>query len=120
MKPFFLTLAVILPLLFLLSMFALWHQYLAVTALMRARDAGVLTKPAEQIGKAVLALGYLADFLVNVVVCTVLFLELPREWVVTARVSRHKKSGTGYRQALATWVCVNLLDPFDPSGCHCK
>jgi hypothetical protein len=113
-------LLLIVLLAFPVSMFSLWIQYLAVTALMRARDVGGLTKPAEFIGKIVLALGYLSDFLVNLVVCTVLFLELPREWVVTARVSRHKKSGTGYRQALATWVCLNLLDPFDPSGCHCK
>jgi uncharacterized membrane protein len=114
------TLILVLFLAFPFSMFSLWGQYLAVTALMRARDAGSLTKPAEFIGKIVLAIGYLSDFLVNVLVCTVLFLELPREWVVTARVSRHKKTSTGYRQALAAWVCVNLLDPFDPSGCHCK
>jgi hypothetical protein len=105
---------------FILFMYPLWVMYLAVMNLERARDAGTLTPHARALGTPLLFLGLLVDFLYNVVVLTVLFLELPRELLVTARVSRHKKDGRGFRKALATWFCVNLLDPYDPDGCHCK
>lgn len=101
------------------SFYLLWVLYLAVMNAARARDAGTLTKPALALAMPVLGLGYLLDALVNLTVCTVLFLELPREVLVTGRVSRLQK-GTGKRAAIARWMCANLLDPFDPSGCHCK
>lgn len=99
---------------------ATWVQYLAIMSLSRAREAGTLTPGAELLGKAVLCVGYLSDFLLNTMVGTVLFLELPKEWLLSPRVARLQRDGTGYRKTVATWVCKNLLDPFDPSGCHCK
>lgn len=97
-----------------------WLQYLAIMTLSRARDAGTLPGPAATIGTAILCIGYLCDFLLNVLVGTILFLELPREWLLSPRVARLQKGDAGYRQTVAAWICVNLLDPFDPSGCHCK
>lgn len=105
---------------FVLSLYPLWICYLAVMGLQRARDAGTLTRDARILGTPMLYIGLLIDFLYNVVICTVLFLELPRELLVTSRVSRHKLHGQGFRKELATWICVNMLDPYDPDGCHCK
>lgn len=104
----------------ILALYPLWLFYLAVMGLQRARDAGTLTPDARKLGTPLLYLGLLMDFLYNVVVLSVLFLELPRELLVTARVSRHKHLGRGFRKMLATWFCDNLLDPYDPDGCHCK
>jgi len=42
----------------------------------------------------------------------------PREWLVTDRLTRlHDRSD--WRGRLARWICINLLDYFDPSGRHC-
>lgn len=102
------------------SMQPLWSSYLAVMNLKRARDAGTLTKDAEHFGQLQLYWGLLLDFLYNITVLSILFLELPREFLITQRVTRHKLHGKGWRKEYAEWFCVNLLDPFDPDGCHCK
>lgn len=100
--------------------YALWVLYLAIMTLKRAQAYAPLPVWALRFGYPVLAVGYLMDFLANALVLTVILLELPRELLVTARLSRHIKAGTGYRAAVAAWICSQLLDRFDPSGCHCK
>lgn len=100
--------------------YVLWLFYLAVMNLQRARDNGTLTGAAYALGLPILYVGLVLDCLVNVVVLTILFLEIPEEALVTARLSRHIEGSAGYRQKLASWFCTNLLDAFDPSGCHCK
>jgi hypothetical protein len=66
------------------------------------------------------ALGYALDFLANVFVATLVFVELPREALVTTRLKRHVNTPTSaWRTAIATWVCDEMLDVFDPSGNHC-
>jgi hypothetical protein len=109
-----------LAVLYLLSVPILWVLYLAIMALSTARRAGKLPAAAKRCAYPLLAVGYLWDFLVNVLVCTPLFVELPREALVTSRVSRHKRAGSGWRYSIANWMCKNLLDPFDPKGCHCN
>lgn len=101
------------------SAYLLWGMFLAVMSLQRARDAGTLSKPAYWLGLPILYMGLTIDFLVNVVVATPLFLELPREWTVSARVSRHCGQDS-WRGVIACWICDNLLNTFDPSGRHCK
>lgn len=105
--------------LLLTSPYLLWLFFLAVMNLQRARDSGTLSRPAFYLGMPLLYLGLVIDFLVNTFVATIVFLEVPKEVTLTARLSRHI-SGSGYRKRLAKWVCTNLLDAFDPSGCHCK
>lgn len=102
------------------SLYGLWLFYLAVMNLMKARDAGRLTKPAKVLGMPFLWFGLILDFLVNQIVMTVVLLEIPRELLVTTRVTRHKYEGTGWRKRVAEAMCKHLLDPFDPTGCHCK
>lgn len=100
--------------------YEIWNHYVAVMHLKHLRDEGKLTKEQMPLAFASLGIGLFIDFLVNVLVCTILFLELPREILVTSRVTRHKYHGKGWRQKLATWICEKLLDTIDPSGCHCK
>ena len=102
-----------------LSIYVLWIFYLAVMNLKRAKDAGQMTKTALILGYPIVIVGYLFDVLVNIFVITLVFVELPHEWTVTARLSRLKYTA-GWRAKLAKWFCENLLDQFDPSGCHCK
>jgi hypothetical protein len=97
--------------------YALWIFYLAVMNLKRVRDAGKLGTVAKVFGYPVLLVGYALDVLVNVTLMTVLFLEIPRETTVTARLKRHNRTGSGWRQRLAAWF-EPLIDPYDPSGDH--
>lgn len=99
--------------------YATWVFYLAVMALMRARDAGMLSPVALVLAYPVVAVGLVLDFTLHVVVGTALFLDLPREWLLTQRLSRLIRKDDGWRGDLAAWLCAHLLDTFDPDGSHC-
>jgi hypothetical protein len=61
-------------------------------------------------------IGVPIDFVVNVTWFSVIFWELPKEWLLTKRVSRLKVKD-GYRGKLAGLIC-KLLNYFQPE--HCK
>ena len=98
--------------------YALWVFYLAVMNLKRVKDAGKLGKVALALGMPVLLVGLVLDLLANVLVFTVLLLELPQETTVTARLKRHKRESTGWRLRVTNWFASELLDHFDPTGTH--
>lgn len=102
----------------LLSLAVLWVMYLAVMALQRARDAGVLSPFATRAGQALLAVGTVWDALCNLLPVTVIFVEWPREATVSARLRRLVQSPPGWRRRLAVWYAVVLLNPFSPGGPH--
>lgn len=102
----------------LLSIWGLWIMYVCVMRLQMLRDAGQLTTGIKIFGYPTLLIGLLLDTVVNVVVCTVLFMEPPKEWTVSARLWRHSEDGTGWRRRLAFILRTQLLDSVDPSGIH--
>lgn len=92
----------------------------SVCRLQQLRDAGRLTPALKLVGYGlVLPIGYLHDFSLNLA-ASVLFLRLPQDWLLTGRLIRYKREGVGWRSRLAVLVCSQLLDPLDPSGCHCR
>lgn len=97
--------------------FVTWIAYLAVMAL-KANEAE-LTPTAKVFAYTFLVFGYLLDAAWNMV-ASVYFLELPREFLFTARCNRHITQGSGWRQAQAKWWCHNFLDPFDLNDRHCN
>lgn len=107
-----------LYLLFALGLtYATWIFYLAVMHLAKAKKAGLLSRTALMLGTPVLIVGYLLDFLLNVLVMTLVLLELPQETTVTARLKRHRVESEGWRLAVVLWF-EPLLDPYDPDGDH--
>lgn len=103
----------------LLSIWYLWIFYLAVMALKRARDNQQLTFASKILGYPVLFIGYILDVFVNIFVMSFIFLEVPKETLVTSRLKRWCCASPSWRQRLARWLCENLLNQFDPSGKHC-
>jgi hypothetical protein len=101
----------------LLCVYLLWVHYVAVMRLMQVRDAGQLTTAMKAIGYPALVVGLLLDLIVNTVVATALFLELPKEFTVSARLTRHSE-GDGWRQRVAIAIRTALLDNIDPNGVH--
>lgn len=101
-------------------LYVLWIYYLAVMCLAYADGKARLAGMTRAFAYCVLGPGYLLDFLTNALLASVLFMELPTEWLLTARLTRHLNESNGWRRELAQWFCATLLDRFDPSGCHCK
>lgn len=106
-------------LMILVAIYGTLTMYWAIMNFSRAKIAGTLPTWALRIGYPLLMVGYLMDFLLNVFIVSWIFFEVPRELLVTARLSRHIKTESGWRKTLATWLCKNLLDWADPKGCHC-
>ncbi len=102
----------------IVAVYLLWVHYVAVMRLMQVRDAGHLTHATKAIGYTALGVGLLLDLIVNTVIATVLFFELPREWTVSSRLTRHSELGKGWRQRLALAIRKGLLDNIDPNGIH--
>ena len=101
----------------LLCVYLLWVHYVAVMRLMQVRDAGQLTTAMKAVGYPALVVGLLLDLIVNTFVATLIFAELPREFTVSARLTRHSES-TGWRQRVAIAIRSALLDNIDPNGVH--
>lgn len=101
------------------SFYILWLFYLAAMNLKRAKDNNTISNPALYLGYPAVILAYLLDVAFNWVFGTVMFLELPREGVLTHRLKRHYKKDN-WRGRLARYICSNLLDAFDPSSKHCE
>ncbi len=103
----------------ILALWALWGLYVLLMGLYRAHITKRLSKPAKVLALPFLIVGYVLDVFVNVFIATFLFWELPRSFLLTARLESHLKS-EGRRGKLARWICTKLLDVFDPSDTHCR
>lgn len=99
-----------------LSLPVLWVLFLAVMNLKRAKEAGMLSTAAAIIGYPVVWLAYLIDAYCNTFFFTVVMWELPQwqngEILVTDRLKRTRKTGSGWRKAIADSF-VPLLNPYD-------
>lgn len=96
-----------------------WLYYAAVMSLKKRReDVGL---PTKIVGYPLAAVGLVLNFVFNLVVGSVVFLDPPRwgEVGLTMRLKRYIHGDAArWRKALARWVCHHFLDPFDPGG-HC-
>ena len=105
------------PLLFL---WIFWGFYVLIMGLYRAYLTDRLGPVTKFLGAPFFITGYLMDVACQITFASLLFMELPAELLVTTRLTRHLKTGSGWRYRLASWLCTALLDPFDPTGKHCK
>lgn len=100
-------------------LWAFWGMYVLVMGIYRAHLSHRLKGLVLVLSLPFVAIGYLMDVFANLTIASLVFLEPPREWLVTDRLKRHIARGTGWRAAKAEWICTHLLDYFDPSGDHC-
>lgn len=103
-----------------LASVALWLLYLYSMPIIRRYET---MGPAQRVALLLLAgpivaAGYMLDVLYNLIIATVLFLDWPREWTLTARLVRYLKTDTGWRADIAGWICRYLLEPVDPGHCY--
>lgn len=105
------------PVFALALLYTTWAFYLLAMSLTQARRAGKLTRAALAMGYPLVLIGLILDFLLNMV-SSVMFLDPPRELLLTTRCNRYIDTYTDWRRAAALWLCRNLLDPFEIGG-HC-
>lgn len=100
--------------------FTLWLFFLAVMSLKSARDRGTLTPVGKVFGLPILWVGLVLNVAVNLTLYSLALFELPKrgEWLVSQRTKRHFRHGSGYRHAVAKFIAVHLLNPFELSGVH--
>jgi hypothetical protein len=109
----------LLLLLPLLAPYALWILFLADMALSRAEKDGHLHHHAAKLGRPVQYLALLLNVLLNFTLVPLVMLDWPREFTVSAHLSRLIATGNRYQRWLSGWICTVMLDCFDPSGTHC-
>jgi hypothetical protein len=96
------------------SLYLLWIFYLAVMNIKRVRDAGKLHGTAFALGMPILIIGLILDTFVNWVFMTLVFLEIPKETLVTSRLQRWWRTApTSWRGKLARKFSNIMLDEFD-------
>jgi hypothetical protein len=100
-------------------MWGFWVLYVFTMAIYRAKLSKRLGKVSMVLALPFVLLAVIVDFVANMTVATVVFLDVPRDLLVTARLQRYIRLGYSWRCRLAHAICHNLLDIFDPTGNHC-
>jgi len=107
---------------YVLSVFLLlpftWVLYIAIMGFKEHLDT--MGRVSKFIAYCILPVGLVADVLFNFTWGSIMFLELPKELLMTTRLKRHladhKKD---WRDRNANWFCREFLNIYDPSGKHC-
>lgn len=103
----------------LLLFFSTWVFFVAIMNLKRVRNAGQLTPASRVLGLVVEAIGLVLDLSLNWLIAPLLFLEVGREVLLSARITRLvAQDPNGWRGRLALLLRTQLLDNIDPAGVH--
>lgn len=100
-------------------LWALWILYVAMMNIKGAVDKGPLPWQAKLIVYPTTAVFSIIEILANCIVCTIIFLDLPKEITVSDRLRRYNLNPltSQWRMSIVNFV-KPMLDPFDPAGPH--
>jgi hypothetical protein len=101
-------------------LYVFWLLFVAAMNIYRVQLAHGLTTTIRVFAAPVVLAAYLVDVIANIFIASVVFAELPREWLVTSRLHRYMTTRTDWRFKASKWLCSQLLDPLDPTGKHCE
>lgn len=99
------------------DLYVFFIMYVASMGMIRAHAENKLNGVLWVLCLPFVAISVVIDFINNMTVFTLLFAELPKELLVTARLKRHAKE-SNFRGKLANWIGDSLLNPFDHTGNH--
>lgn len=100
-------------------LYATWCLYVLTMGLYRAHLARRLSGINKVLALPVVLFAYALDALSNLLIATALFMDWPREVLLTTRLIRYKREDIGWRGNIADHICEHILDVFDPTGDHC-
>lgn len=113
-------LAALVPLGIAYAGYTLWVLFLAVMNLARVHQLGQLSKSIFYLSLPLLVVAFAVDITINIVLGTVVFLQLPhyKRLTLSARMDDLIRNGSGWRKRFAIWFVGTLLQPFDQTGQH--
>ena len=104
----------------ILFIWCFWALYVFAMGVYRAHLNDKLYGLNKIMAMPIIALAYLVDIFANLTLATIIFLDLPKETLVTSRLQRYMAGNQdSWRYKLAKYVCDHMLDIFDPNGNHC-
>lgn len=83
------------------------------------RDWDSLSVWVQACAFAPLALMIVLDMAMNFTLFSLFFLDPPKDAMVTQRLARYRAGPDGWRKTVATAICTQALNPFDPTRKHC-
>jgi len=111
---------IVLSLSVLVFLYLFWCIYILVMGLYRLHLKDELHGLNKVLAYPAVIVGLLIDVIVNWTVAIVLFMDFPKEYLVTQRLIRYRSTESlGWRDRVATYICDNILDVFDPRSNHC-
>lgn len=91
---------------------------LYIAAINIYRDWDTLAPWVQAVAFAPLVIMVMVDMVMQLTLATLVFLDWPREFMVTQRLARYRTT-TGWRKTVADAICTQALNPFDPTRKHC-
>lgn len=101
------------------SLWLLWALYVFVMGVYRLHLKKELKGINFVLAWPIVIVGVILDAVINITLASIIFLDIPREWLTTARLHRYIENEAGWRTKIAKYICDNILDIFDPKGNHC-
>lgn len=103
----------------LVTLWALWILYVAMMNIKSVSDRGPLPWQSKIIVYPTTIIFSIVEVLANCIVCTIIFLDMPKEITVSSRLRRYNTnpSTLAWRMSIVKFV-KPMLDPFDPEGPH--
>ncbi|CAB4130151.1 hypothetical protein UFOVP116_295 [uncultured Caudovirales phage] len=102
-----------------LILWVFWAFYVLVMGIYRAYLAKRLGIVNLILSTPFVLVGFFLDIFVNLCIAPIIFLDPPREWLVTTRLTKYRNCDSLWRRSIAAFICDHLLDIFDPTGNHC-
>jgi len=99
-------------------LYLLWVLYVFSMGVYRLHLRKELKGLNKFLSYPILFFALLTDFICNIWI-SILFIDLPREYLITQRLIRYKKDPLTWRGKIATYICDSALDLFDPTENHC-
>jgi hypothetical protein len=105
---------------FLLSLWALWVFYIAMMNIKRSYILhGDVPWQAKLLVIPTTVVFNIIEFFCNIVLCTIIFLDFPREITVSSRLRRYNSNPNCPKWRLCIVHFVKpMIDSFDPEGPH--
>ena len=102
-----------------LTFWALWVLYIAMMNIKRVFDTQEMSFRVKMLVYPTVAVFELVEIISNVFVCTIIFLDWPKEIRVSDRLRRYWNNPYRYGWRLHIVKFLKpMLDPFDPTGKH--
>lgn len=96
-----------------------WIAYIPAANIVNRHKEKKYTGISKYLAYLYLALFLVIDATCNIIAFTILYMELPQEWLVTTRMKRHLHGNqtAGFRFRASLFICKYMIEPWDVGHC---